>query len=78
MWAFKASFIVRLQPKCSGCDFSPPLVVRTLFGHFWKKESLLNLPIPLTLSGLGKGGGGGALRCPDDQLTSAIQKLLIL
>ena len=60
MWAFKASFTVLLQPKCSWCEFSPPLVVRTLFGHCWQKESLLNLPIPLTLSGLGGGGGGGA------------------
>ena len=63
MWAFKASFTVLLQPKCSWCEFSPPLVVLTLFRHFWQKESLLNLPIPLTLSGL----GGWGLRCPDDQ-----------
>ena len=39
----------------------------------------LNLPIPLTLSGLGGGGGGGeGLRCLDDQLKFAIQKLPIL
>ena len=42
----------------SWCEFSPPVVVLALFGHFWQKESLLNLPIPLTLSGRGGGGGG--------------------
>ena len=59
MWAFKASFTVILRPKCSWCEFHP-LVVLTLFGHFWHKESLLNLPIPVTLSGLGRGGGSEA------------------
>ena len=61
MWAFKASFTVLLQPKCSWCEFSPPLVVLTLFGHFWQKESSLNLPIPLTPSSL------WGLRCPNNQ-----------
>ena len=54
-WASKASFTVLLQPKCSWCEFSPPLVVRTLFGHFWQKESLLNLPI---FNPIRSGGGG--------------------
>ena len=70
MWAFKASFTVLLQPKCSWCEFSPPLVVLTLFGHFWQKESLQNLPIPLTLSGL---GGSDAQMT---KLRSAIQNFL--
>ena len=50
------------NPSVVGVSFHL-LVVLTLFGHFWQKESLLNLPIPLTLSGR----GGGGLRCPDDQ-----------
>ena len=76
MWALKASFTVLLQPKCSWCEFSPPLVVLTLFGHFWQKESLLNVPIPLTLSGLGGGGVGSDAQMT--KVTSAIQKLAIL
>ena len=44
------------NPSVVGVSFHR--LVLTLFGHFWQKESLLNLPIPLTLSGL---------RCPDDQ-----------
>ena len=68
MWAFKASFTVLLQPKCSWCEFSPPLVGLTLFGHFWQKESLLNLPIPLTLSGRGGGGGGSDARMNNSHL----------
>ena len=41
MWAFKACFTVNLQPKCSWCEFSPHLVMLTLFGHFREKEPLL-------------------------------------
>ena len=74
MWACKTSFTVLLQPNCSWCEFSPHLVVLTLFGNFWHKESLLNLPILLPLSGL----GGGGLRCPMTRLKSVIQKLPIL
>ena len=61
------------NPSVVGVSFHP-LVVLTLSGHFWRKESLLNLPIPLTLSALGGGGSNARMT----KLTSANQKLLIL
>ena len=74
MWAFKACFTVNLQPKCSWCEFLPYLVSLALFGHFRQKELLpIKFTHPFTLSGL-----GGGLRCLDDQLKFAIQKLPIL
>ena len=44
------------DPSVDGVSLHP-LVVLTLFGHFWHKESLLNSPIPLTLPVPGGGGG---------------------
>ena len=40
------------DPSVLGVSFHP-LVVLTLFGHFWHKESLMNVPIR-------PGEGGGA------------------
>ena len=62
MWAFKASFTVLLQPKCSWCEFSPPLVVHTLhiLWTFLAEGIITKFTHPLTLSVLGGGGGGGS------------------
>ena len=75
MWAFKVCFAVNLQPKCSLCEFSPLLVKLTPFEHFRQKESLL---IKFTHPFNPIRSWGGGLRCLDDQLKFAIQKLPIL
>ena len=49
------------DPSVDGVSLHP-LVVLTLFGHFWHKESLLNSPIPLTLP-----VPGGGVRALDGQ-----------
>ena len=77
MWAFKACFTVNLQPKCSWCEFLPDLVTLALFGHFRQKELLL-IKFTHPFNPIRSLGGGGGLRCLDDQLTFAIQKLPIL
>ena len=61
----KALLLYFCDPSVVGVSFHP-LVALTVFGRFWHKESLLNLPIPLTLSGL----GGGGLRGPEGQTHS--------
>ena len=71
----KALLLYFCDPSVVGVSFHP-LVALTVFGRFWHKESLLNLPIPLTLSGLG--GGGGGSEAPMAKLTAANQNLLIL
>ena len=61
MWAFKACFTVNLQPKCIWHEFSPHLVMLTLFGHFRQKELLLiTFTHPFNPIRSGGGGGGGA------------------
>ena len=64
MWAFKASFTVLLQPKCSWCEFSSSCCAYSAW-TFLAEGIITEFTIPLTLSGLW--GGGGGLRCPDDQ-----------
>ena len=65
MWAFKASFTVLLQTKCSWFEFSLPLVVLSVW-TFLAEGIITKFTHPFNPIRSGEGGGGG-LRCLDDQ-----------
>ena len=66
MWAFKASFTVLLQPKCSWCELSSSGCTYSVW-TFLVQGIITKFTHPFNPI---RPGGGGGLRGPDDQTHS--------